>query len=111
MIIQRSNGKIESIVLQPSTLHCYFVIAKDKMELLMPNYSQRYEEARKASIKIGGIVTNASCIRNAGLDIKVWERKPREPKKRNKIVNYNPIRKPIQIELLTIDGKELTKGF
>lgn len=108
MIITKEDREIE---VQPSTLNTYLVIPKGKPTLLISKYSQKYEIARRAAAAIGGIVTNPSWLRSKGVDVRVWEKKPKQPKSPKKTKKVYVPRKPMFVELLTVNGEALIKGF
>ena len=106
-ITQTTTHNID-VELQPSTLYTYLVIAKGNPQIIVNKFWQKYEDARKAAISVGGVVTNPSWLRYMGLKVLLWEKKMKEPK----IVKVfaSNVTKPSVVEILTIDGVNIPRG-
>ena len=94
--------------LQHSTLYTYLVIARGNPQIIVNKFWQKYEDARKAAISVGGVVTNPSWLRYMGLKVVLWEKKMKEPKL-VKVFASN-VTKPSVVEILTIDGVSIPRG-
>ena len=108
MTITQTTTQSIDVELQPSTLYTYLVIAKGNPQIIVNKFWQKYEDARKAAISVGGVVTNPSWLRYMGLKVLLWEKKMKEPK----IVKVfaSNVTKPSVVEILTIDGVNIPKG-
>jgi len=103
-----TETKTLDVELQHSTLYTYIVIAKGNPQIIVNKFWQKYEDARKTAISVGGVVTNPSWLRYMGLKVVLWEKKMKEPKL-VKVFASN-VTKPSVVEILTIDGISIPKG-
>ena len=62
-----TDTKTLDVELQHSTLYTYLVIARGNPQIIVKKFWQKYEDARKAAISVGGVVTNPSWLRFMGL--------------------------------------------
>jgi len=108
MTITETKTKTNEVELQHSTLYTYLVIARGNPQIIVNKFWQKYEDARKAAISVGGVVTNPSWLRYMGLKVVLWEKKMKEPKL-VKVFASN-VTKPSVVEILTIDGVSIPRG-
>jgi hypothetical protein len=92
--------------LKPTTLIAYFVVGKKNAELLTHSFSENYDEAKDAAVKLGGVVTNASWLRLQGKKVEALENDNRSRKAIQKVyVNNKKINKGFKNEIIRNDNR------